>query len=327
MSGGGGGGTSTTTQSIPDELKPLASAYTNKAIGVSNQDYNPYGGQRNADLNTTQNLGIGMVQNRALNGDPTINAGSNFLQRSLNSGPQGATQNYVGGVTSQNNPYAGSIKSGSNPYAGPNPYLDQQVNKAQQSVANNFNTMIKPQTESSMVNSGSFGNSGLEEQMQNQQKAAAMQMSDIANNMYGGAYNNSAQLAESGANRDMQAQQANAQLGESGASRNLQAQQFNSQLGENFASRNDASRQNYMTNNLQAAGQGLQYGNQAYTDAAQLGKAGQIQQDQNQNNFDFNYQQFQDASNLPYKQLAAMSGALGTNMGGSSTTKSSGGGK
>ena len=36
-SGGGGGGSSVTRQEIPAELKPLATEYTNKAIGLSNQ--------------------------------------------------------------------------------------------------------------------------------------------------------------------------------------------------------------------------------------------------------------------------------------------------
>ena len=253
--GSGGGGSSTTTQSIPDELKPLASAYTDKAINLSNQGFQAYGGERNAGLNTTQNLGIGMTQERALNGDPTVNAGSNFLQRSLQSGPQGATVN----------PYA---QQG-------NPYLDAQVSKAQQSVLGEANAAA--------TRSGSFGNSGIAE-------AAASKMGDVATSMYGNAYGQQAQLAEAGAGR------------------------------------NDSMFQNYMGNNLNAAGMGLQYGNQAYTDASQLQKAGQLQQDQRQNDLDFNYQQFQDASNLPYKQLSAMSGVFGSNLGGSSSTTQSGGG-
>ncbi len=241
--GGGGdsGGTSTTTQSIPDELKPLASAYTSKAIGLSEQGFNPYSGQRYADLNDTQNSGIGMIQDRALNGDATMNQANSTLQSTLQ-----------GGQT--------------------NPYLDQMVGKAQQSVADNYNTMIKPQMESSMVGSGSFGNAGLGQMQGVQQKAAASQMSDIATQMYGNAYN--------------------------------------------------TDRANQMSA-LQLA---PQYGNQAYSDASQLLKAGQMQQDQSQQGLDFNYQQSQDAENLPYKQLSAMGGVFGSNLGASSSTNQSGGG-
>lgn len=223
---GGGGGSSTTVESIPDELKPLASAYTNKAINLSNQGFTPYGGQRYADLNPTQQLGIGMVQDRALNGSATMYGAENALNQTI----------------------AGQS----------NPYLDSMVNKAQASVLGNANAAA--------ARSGSFGNSGIAEQ-------AARQMGDIATSMYGQAY-------DADANRRLNA----------------------IQMAPTF-------------------------GNAAYQDANQLMNAGQIMQDQNQQNLDFNYGQFQEATNLPYKQLAAMSGVFGSNLGGTSTTTQSGGGK
>lgn len=223
---GGGGGESTTVQNIPDELKPLASAYSNKAINLSNQGFTPYGAQRYADLNPTQQLGIGMVQDRALNGSQTMD------------NAEGALNQTIAGQS--------------------NPYLDSMVNKAQMSVLGNANAAA--------ARSGSFGNSGIAEQ-------AARQMGDVATQMYGGQY------------------------------------QFD---------------QNQRMNALQLA---PTYGNRAYSDAQQLMNAGQIMQDQKQQNLDFNYGQFQDATNLPYKQLAAMGGVFGSNLGGSTTTKQSGGGK
>ena len=120
---------------------------------------------------------------------------------------------------------------------------------------------------------------------------AAKQLGQVATDMYGNAYNQQAQLAESGAGR------------------------------------NDQARQNYASNNLNAAGLGLQYGNAGYNDGSQLLKAGQIQQDQSQNNADFRYQQYQDQQNLPYKQLGAMSGVFGSNLGSASTTQQSKSGK
>ena len=226
MAGGGGGGQSTTTQSIPDELKPLASAYTNKAINLSNQGFAPYGGQRYADLNTSQNLGIGMIQDRALNGSATMNQA------------EGALGQMMGG--------------------GTNPYLDAMVNKAQGNVLANANAAA--------ARSGSFGNSGIAEQ-------AAKQMAGVATDMYG--------------------------------------QQYNADQGRR----------------MQAIGMAPTFGDAAYRDASQLMNAGQVMQDQQQQNLDFNYGQFQEAQNLPYKQLGAMSGVFGSNLGGSSTTTQSGGGK
>lgn len=224
--GGGGGGESKTVQSIPDELKPLASAYTNKAIGLSNLPFQPYQGQRFADMNTTQNLGIGMIQDRALNGSQTMN------------NAEGALNQVIGGQQ--------------------NPYLDAMVNKAQANVLGNANAAA--------ARSGSFGNSGIAEQ-------AARQMSDVASSMYGQAY-------ESDAGRRMQ-----------------------------------------------AIGMAPTFGNAAYQDAQQLLGAGQMLQDQQQQGLDSNYSQFQEAQNLPYKQLAAMSGVFGSNLGATSTTTQTGGGK
>lgn len=225
---GGGGGSSTTTQSIPRELKPLAKAYAAKAMDLSDDAYNPYRGDRYADLNRNQLTGVSAMADRAMNGSDTIANAEAALNR-----------NIAGGQT--------------------NPYLDEMVGRAQDSVRSQFNT--------GAVNSGSFGNSGLQEQFQKG-------LGDVATQMYGNAYET------------------------------------------------DRARQ------MQSIGMAQQFGNQAYTDAEQLLKAGQVQQDAAQQDSDFAYQQFQEQENLPYKQLAAMSGVFGTNLGSMTTSKqSSGGGK
>jgi hypothetical protein len=222
--GGGGGGQSTTTQSIPEELKPLADAYVGKAINLGNTGFTPYTGQRYADLNPTQAQGIDAITQRATQGSQTVNNAEGQLNQII-----------AGGNT--------------------NPFLDQMVGRAQDSVRSGFNTAA--------VNSGSFGNAGLTEQF-------GKQLGDVATQMYGQAYET------------------------------------------------DRGRQ------MQGIGMAQQFGNQAYQDAGQLLNAGQIQQDQQQQGLDFNYQQFQDQQNLPYRQLAAMAGPFGSNLG-SSTTQSGGG--
>jgi len=226
LGGGGGGQTSKTTQSIPKELKPLAKAYANKAMGVGNQKFSPYGGDRYADLNQTQNQGLQAMIERARGGSQTMDNAEDSLNQMIS-----------GGNT--------------------NPYLDEMVNRAQESVKSNFNTAA--------IDSGSFGNSGLQEQF-------AKELGGVASNMYGNAYEG------------------------------------------------DRSRQ------MQAIGMAPQFANQDYQDAQQMFNAGQIQQDQTQQGLDFDFSQYQDKLNLPYKQLAAMSGVFGSGLGGSSTTTSSGGG-
>lgn len=140
--GGGGGGSSTTTQSIPEELKPLANAYVDKAVNLGNTGFTPYTGQRYADLNSTQQQGLDAIMQRATQGSQTVNNAEGQLNQII-----------AGGNT--------------------NPYLDQMVSKAQDSVRSGYNTAA--------VNSGSFGNAGLAEQ-------AGRQMSDVATSMYGQAY-------------------------------------------------------------------------------------------------------------------------------------------
>src|SRR5574340_654564 len=138
---GGGGSTSTTTASIAPEFKPLLDLYTKQATQIAQTPWQGYGGQRFADLTGTQNLGIGMVQDRALNGSQTFN------------NAEGNLNQMMGG---QNNPY-----------------LDSMVQKSLGSVMSAAGT--------AGVRSGSFGNSGIQEQALNN-------MSTQANNMYGQQY-------------------------------------------------------------------------------------------------------------------------------------------
>ena len=79
-------------------------------------------------------------------------------------------------------------------------------------------------------------------------------------------------------------------------------------------------------NQLSALGMAQGYGNQAYTDAGQLLKAGDAYQDQAQNSADFGYEQWQQQQDDPYKKLQAMTGVM-SNTAGSTTTTSGGGGK
>jgi len=156
--GGGGDQQSSTQRLIPDELKGAASAYSGMVTNLADRPYQAYTGQGVADLNPMQQQAMQMTQQRAANGSPVMDQANQTL-----------TGFMQGGQT--------------------NPYLDSMVKKAQGSVAEQFNTMTKPALETAGVNSGSFGNSGIQERMGLQQKAAAQQMGDIATSMYGNAYN------------------------------------------------------------------------------------------------------------------------------------------
>ena len=113
--GGGGGGSSTTVSEIPAELKPLASRYTQEATKMFDTPYQAYGGQRYADMNTLQNLGIGATAARAMGGDAAINAGYGNVLSTL----QG---DYLNPAT--------------------NPYLQQNVQTAMNQAMGNINSQF-----------------------------------------------------------------------------------------------------------------------------------------------------------------------------------------
>ena len=239
---GGGGGQQTTTQDIPAELKPLASAYTNKAINLSETPFQGYNAQRYADLNATQNAGIGMVQNRAINGSQTMNNAENNLN--------------------------GFIQGGT-----PNPYLNQMYDAGAQGMIKNFGQSIMPGVNATFSQAGRYGSGAHQTAMDNASNTLASNLGNMATNLYGNAYNTD------------------------------------------------------QSNKMQAIGMAPTFGNAKYQDASQLLSAGQIQQDQGQKGLDFGYQQFEDKQNKPYKDLAAMSGVFGSNLGGKSTSTGGGGGK
>lgn len=181
----GGGQTSSTTQSIPDELKPLAAAYSNKAMGLSDQAYQGYGGQQVADMNSYQTGGANMIANRAMNGDSLINQGKSTMQNALASG-NAATKN---------------------DYAGSNPYLQQNIDAAMGDITRNYNDAIAPGLTTQSVGSGSFGNSGAEAAKQNSLNDLTKNLGNTASGMRMQDYTAQQQLAEQYAGRNDQMMQ------------------------------------------------------------------------------------------------------------------------
>lgn len=155
--GGGGGQTSTTTQTVPQELKGAATAYSNLATNLANTPYQAYTGQGVAGLNNYQQQAIDQIQNRASNGSPILDTANSTLT----------------GLLGDNT----------------NPYLDQQVANAQKSVTDAYNNVQRPAQITAAVNSGSFGNSGLEQAQRYDDSQLQQNLGNIATSMYGNAYN------------------------------------------------------------------------------------------------------------------------------------------
>lgn len=72
---------------------------------------------------------------------------------------------------------------------GMNPYLDQNVNSALQNIGNNYRNTVQPQQAAQAAQSGSFGNSGVQQAQGYQNQQFGKTLADTAANMYGQAYN------------------------------------------------------------------------------------------------------------------------------------------
>lgn len=314
---GGGGQSSSTTQSIPEELKPLAAAYGNKAMGLANSPYQGYGGQQVAEITPWQNAAttrIGQVFN---NGDASMNAARNTVTNSLNSG-KAATDNpygYAGGVGSA----APAGNGGYNQYAGSNPYLQQNIDAALGDITRSYNTAVAPGLTTQLVGSGSFGNTGATAATQGALNDLTKNLGNTASGMRMQDYTTQQGLAESQINRNLQNNQFNAGLADTALGRTQQNNQFNAGLGQDYASRNDQMKG-------QMLGLAPGYENQGLNVANQFMNTANMYQDNYQQQLDAQYQNWTDQQNDPYKKLAAMSGVFGSGLGNTSATKTSGGG-
>lgn len=154
---GGGGGTSSTKSEIPPELKPLAADYTARSINLANQPWQAYQGDRYADLNQTQNLGIGMIQDRALGGSQTVGNAENQLNNIIGLGAS-------------------------------NPYLDQMFNTAAQRVTDAYGRGTAAQTDAAFARSRNYGGSAYDETVRANQQSLGDSLAGMAANIYGGAY-------------------------------------------------------------------------------------------------------------------------------------------
>ena len=238
--GGGGGGSSTTSQGLDPRLYPLVDTFTSQAQKVAETPWQAYTGNRFAGMNSDQNQALNMIRQQS------------------QSGVQGQAESALGSF----------LQGGQE-----NPFLTQQIQKAQAETADAYNRQVRPNQVMQAVQSGSFGNATLMDAQAKQDSQLQQNLGDIASGMRFNAY------ATDQGNR-MQA------LGMSPA--------------------------------IQQAG---------YTNAGQLLNAGNLQQSQAQDQADFQFQQFQDQQNDPYKKLQTMSGVFGTPGFQTQTTTQSGGGK
>lgn len=217
-----GGGSSTTTASIPGELKPLATAYADRAMSMADNAYTPFTGQRYADQNSQQTDAYNNLQSLG-NGNGGMSDGSSAMLDQIASGQ------------------------------GNNPYLDQMVSNAQKSATDAYNNNVAPSQVTAAVGSGSFGNSGVQQAAQYQQDQLQQNLGNIATQMYGNAYNTNQANALSAAGLQQQGASNQAAINTSLLNAGNSAQQ-NAQQQYDFNYDQWADEQNQEYKNLDVLG-------------------------------------------------------------------------
>jgi uncharacterized protein (DUF3820 family) len=250
----------TTSSQAPEWLQPYLKTYMDRAFSVADQPFQQYQGQRVADLNGTQQTAMDAITNRAMSGNPAMNAAQGALQgiaggqglgaqaaqnpyltqQNANANafnpyanvqntsasasnpylsatnananawnPYANTQNTAAGAQNQNLNAYNSQAGAANPYLNAqnplaqaeNPYLQQQIDAASSDTMRNYSQVVRPQMDAAMAQSGSFGNSGLQQVQANQQTDLAKQLGNISSGMRMQDYTTRQGLQENATNR------------------------------------------------------------------------------------------------------------------------------
>jgi len=162
--GGGGGGntTTTTTAQLPKYAQPYATQLLERGAGLSNKAYQPYQGQRIADLNSSQQAGINRTQSQALNGFQGQRDVGNLYQQTVR----------------------GDFL---NPDS--NPYLQATFDTAAGRMAQAYKNGTAAQTDANFGRAGAFGGSAWRQQVQGNENAFGDALANLATNTYGQNYN------------------------------------------------------------------------------------------------------------------------------------------
>lgn len=145
----------TTTTELPQWAQPYAQQLLNRGANLSNQNMPVYTGQRTADMNGMQTAGMNMIQQRAQNGSPVVNAGQQNLTDTLN---------------------GTYLNSG-------NPYLSKAIDAASQDVTRNYDAAVNG-TDANFARSGAFGGSAWQQAQQGNAHELANTLGNLSTNMH-----------------------------------------------------------------------------------------------------------------------------------------------
>lgn len=236
-----------------DFRTPFQNDYLTQGQNLANRPYQAFGQSTTAAANPYQTNAWDATYQRGMQGAPEVSAA------------RGQMVNTINGGGFQSNPFMQQD----------NPYLQSQIDQASGDVVRNYNTAIKPQTESAMVNSGSFGNAGLSQMQGEQQRNLAQELGRTSSNMRFADYNQRSGLYENERNRQMQAtgqapqfaQSDYADLGAMTSAGNAMQGQQQNEVTSNYNQYLDA--RNYPYQGFGAYSQAMGTGNNASVPQAQ----------------------------------------------------------
>lgn len=299
-----------------------------KAQNVGNLGYTGFGQSTQVAANPWQQTAWQNTFNRGMHGAQEVSDARTQLQNTINGNnlnaqatqAQPAQYNQNANALNQYANVQNTNANIANPFASmSNPYLNQSIDSALGDMTRNYNLAVKPQTESAMVGSGSFGNSGLAQMQGEQQRNLMQEMGRTANDMRMGAYNQAAGLTENQMQRMYQSGESNAnRLFTAGSERlgnmvNAGQQQTQNQFnsGQSLAQRQDALRAAERGYQMQGTLSAPGFANADYTDLQAMQQAGDALQGQSQAERTAAYNQYLDSREWPLKTLGAQASAMG----------------
>jgi len=274
MGGSSGPSKTTTTTEPPGFIRPYledGARASQNLYRAGEPQYFP--GQTVVDYDENTRAALEGTRQRAINGSPVTDAAQNYVQRTVSGQPM---SQFTGAM----NPYASQPRE----FSGQtNPYLDATFNRAADQVQNRLQSSF----------AGAGRNIGAA------RAPAALELNDLANQVYGGAYE----------------QDRNRSLSELQQQRGIGAQGF-----ENAQSRGLDDIQQQRGLQLSAAGLSPTLAAQDYTDLAALEGVGRSNEDLRQRMLDADIDRFNFREQAPQMNLDRyLQRITGTFPGGTST--------
>lgn len=337
--GSSSGPTSTVTSQPPPWYSDAARGYLQRAGEVAGQDYQPYTGQRVADLSDTTLAGIRGIYDMA-QGHPMGNDAVDMTRRTLQGGYSNPFAGQGGAnVSTQRNQFAGmqnpngNVSAQRNSYGGmENPAFRSMLTSGLEDISKAYKEGTSADTTRMFNLSGAFGGSAHQNTVKNNEEALAKQMGQFSSGMLNDQFNRSSGLEESFLGRDFAGQQFNAGLGENAINRlmgseesflgrDFAGQQFNSGLGEAAANRGFQGHENERGRQMQGVGAATNLLDTHSRNLMNAVQAGGVERNQMQDLLNSQYGDFNEWRNYPNQQLDVFGNALSRSAGGAGSTQ------